>query len=202
MRAKDIMSRPVSTVRPDDPIEQAAALLTSENITSAPVLDPADDLVGMVSEVDLLPRPLPGAREPAPDRAGRPAVVADVMTEDVVVVAPETELADVAKAMLDYEVRCVPVVDDAELVGVISRRDILRSVVRTDEVVRLEVQSRLDHYAGERRWTATVAAGTAVVSGEFDDQAQRVVVRALARSVPGVTGVVLRPPTGRHRSAG
>jgi CBS-domain-containing membrane protein len=123
------------------------------------------------------------------------------MTEDVVV-APETDLADVAKAMLDYEVRCVPVVADTELVGVVSRRDIMRSVIRTDEVIRLEVQSRLDTYAGERRWGAAVAAGTAVVSGEFDDQAQRALVRVLAQTVPGVTGVVLRPPTRRHRSAG
>jgi CBS domain-containing protein len=173
---------------------KAAALLADKNITSALVLDAAEDLVGMVSEVDLLP----GALEPAPELASRPAVVADVMSEDVVV-APDTDLANVAKAMLDYEVRCLPVIADTELVGVVSRRDIMRSVIRTDEVIRLEVQNRLDTYAGERRWSA---AGTAVVSGEFDDQAQRALVRVLAHAIPGVTGVVLRPPTRRHRSAG
>jgi CBS-domain-containing membrane protein len=54
VRVKDIMSRPVYTVRPADPIERAAALLADRQITAAPVLDGDGELVGMVSEGDLL----------------------------------------------------------------------------------------------------------------------------------------------------
>lgn len=191
MRAMDVMSRPVYTARPDDPVEQAAALVTSRKITSLPVLDQAGDLVGIVSESDLLPR-----LEEPPSRARQPEVVADVMTHDVVVAAPDEDLAEVAKAMLDYDVRCVPVLEGPELVGVVSRRDILGSLVRTDDVVGTELQVRLDEYAGgERRWIGTVTDGAAVVSGVFDDDAQEAVVNILARTVPGVTGVELRPPT-------
>lgn len=186
MRAMDVMSRPVFTARSDDPVEQAAALVTARKITSLPVLDQEGDLVGMVSESDLLPH----------EGAGRPVVVADVMTEDVVVAAPQEDLAEVAKAMLDYDVRCVPVMEGSELVGVVSRRDILGSLVRTDDVVCTELQVRLDEYAGgQRRWVATVTGGAAVVSGVFDDDAQQEVVGVLARTVPGVSDVQLRPPT-------
>lgn len=195
MRAKDVMSRPVLTVRPDDPIEQATALLTSRKITSAPVLDSAGDLVGMVSEVDLLQRPFTSARQP------RPRVVADVMVEDVVVVAAEANVAEAAKAMLDYEVRCVPVFDETELVGVVSRRDILRSLVRTDDALCLEIQRRLDDYAGgSRRWTATVSDGSAVIRGEFEDEAQEAVVGVLARTVGGVAGVEVLAASGQRPS--
>jgi CBS domain-containing protein len=186
MRAMDVMSRPVYTARPDDPVEQAAALITGRKITSLPVVDPAGDLVGVVSESDLLPH----------QGAARPVVVADVMTEDVVVAAPREDLAEVAKAMLDYDVRCVPVMEGPELVGVVSRRDILGSLVRTDDVVCTELQVRLDEYAGgPRRWVATVTDGAAVVSGVFDDDAQEEVLGVLARTAPGVTSVQLRPPT-------
>lgn len=60
MHAIDVMSRPVFTVRSDDPVEQATALLTTHNIASAPVVDSAGDLVGMVSEGDLLTGRVPG----------------------------------------------------------------------------------------------------------------------------------------------
>lgn len=187
MRAMDVMSRPVYTARPDDPVEQAAALISARMITSLPVVDPEGDLVGIVSERDLLPHQ---------GVAGQPVVVADVMTEDVVVAAPAEDVAEVAKAMLDHDVRCVPVVEGPEVVGVVSRRDILRSLVRTDDLVGTELQVRLDEYAGgQRRWVATVTDGAAVVSGAFDDQAQEVVVAVLARTVPGVNQVQLRPPT-------
>jgi CBS domain-containing protein len=197
MQAKDVMSRPVFTVRPDDSIEQATALMAGRDITSVPVVDSSGSMVGVVSEIDLIPHPLPGSREPLPERASPAVVVADVMTKNVVVVTPTTDLGEVAKAMLDYQVRCVPVLEDGELLGVVSRRDILRSLVRTDAVVQAEVQTRLDVYAGgQRRWLAAVTDGEAIVSGEFDDDAQETIVGILARTVPGVSTAELRRPAG------
>jgi CBS domain-containing protein len=197
MQAKDVMTRPVYTLRPEDTIDQAAALLAARNITSAPVVDSSGGLVGMVSEVDLIPHPLPGSREPLPGRSSPADTVAEVMTKNVAVVAPGSDLGDVAKAMLDHGVRCLPVLDEVELVGVVSRRDILRSLIRTDAVVQLEIQIRLDDYAGgERRWIATVADGKAVVTGEFFDEEQKKVVGILVRTTPGVSETQLRSPTG------
>ncbi|MGE5156121.1 MAG: HPP family protein [Betaproteobacteria bacterium] len=202
MHAADVMSRPVLTVRDDDPIEQATTTLTVHNITSAPVVDATGDLVGVVSENDLL-----SAREPPATTSGlgraapgeRPNVVADVMTREVVVVPLEADLSTVAEAMLHNHVRSVAVVDDtAGLTGIVSRHDILRTMVRTDDIIRMEVQHRLDDYAsGERRWTATVRGGSVEVLGRFADDAERRIVGVLAHTVAGVTTVDLRPPPER-----
>jgi CBS domain-containing protein len=120
-------------------------------------------------------------------------VVADVMSRDVVVMPPDADLADVAEAMLYNDVRSVPVVDDtAQLTGIVSRRDILRTVVRTDDILQMDVQHRLDEYAGgERRWTATVSGGVVTIGGPYDDEAERRVVGVLARTVAGVSAVEL-----------
>lgn len=121
----------------------------------------------------------------------RPHVVAEVMTRNVVSAWLLEDVADVARTMLDRDVRSVPVLDGGHVVGIVSRRDLLRSVLRTDDVLLHEVQQRLDAYAGgEHRWTATVTDGVVRVGGAVDD-AERRVVEILARTVPGVAGVTL-----------
>ena len=198
MRAKDIMSRPVHTVRADDTVERAAALLTEHDITAAPVIDGADELVGMVSEGDLLWHRVPSDptahvwRTREADLADRPRFVRDVMSANVVAVWPDADVADAAELMLARNVRSVPVVEDGDLLGIVSRRDILRSVVRTDDVVLRDVQQRLDAYAGaQRRWTAQVTDGVAMVEGRYDTGFDRTILEVLVRTVPGVAAVRL-----------
>jgi CBS domain-containing protein len=200
MRARDIMSRPVYSVRTDDSIEDAASLLASNAITAAPVLDEAGDLVGMVSEGDLLWHRVPpdptahawrDAVAPAPE-PHRPKVVADVMSAYPSTVWPDEDVADIAHVMLRHDVRSVPVVDHGEVIGIVSRRDILRTVIRTDDVLRREILHRLDEYAGgTSRWDVTVDEGTARVQGSFTDDAEKKVVSIMARTVPGVASVVI-----------
>jgi CBS domain-containing protein len=197
MHVTDVMHRPVATVRPDDTIEQAATVLTKEQITAAPVVDALGGLVGMVSESDLLLREVPpsGAVRTEPSSMARPengpVLVADVMTEDVVTLPATSEVGDVAEAMLFYDVRSIPILgDEAQLVGIVSRRDLLRSMVPTSDNARVEVQHRLDEYAGGvRRWTAMVANEHASIIGPFDDATEQRVARALALTVPGVSEV-------------
>jgi CBS domain-containing protein len=199
MRAQDVMSRPVHIVRADDTIEHATALLASHSVTAAPVLDSSGGIVGMVSEGDLLQRWMPTDLAPhARDGRGRPTVVADVMTEDVVAMRAAADLTDLAHAMIDYNVRSVPIVEEGELVGIVSRRDILRAFVRPDDSAELEVQHRLDAYSsGERRWTAMVTGGMATLRGDFADAAEQSVVTALAVGSPGISTVLSNPaPAG------
>jgi CBS domain-containing protein len=201
MRVRDIMTRPVFTVRPTDPVEGAAALLADREITAAPVIDERNRLVGMVSEGDLLRNRVPddptAHLRVTPEFAGRrPHIVAEVMTRDVVTAWPTEDVADVARTMLSRDVRSLPVLDGGHVIGIISRRDLLRSVLRTDDVLAHEVQQRLDAYAGEPgRWTATVTDGVVRIDGPVDDDEEQRVVEILARTVPGVTTV--RSPSPR-----
>jgi CBS-domain-containing membrane protein len=120
----------------------------------------------------------------------RHRLVRDVMSAPAVTVPAEADVADVADLLLRHNVRSVPVLDDEQVVGIVSRRDILRTVVRTDEVLGFEAQHRLDEYAdGTRRWSVTVTDGVASIDGDFADEPERAVVTVLARTVPGVTAV-------------
>jgi CBS domain-containing protein len=196
MRAKDIMSSPVFTVEEDTAVEKAAELMTARAVTALPVIDDAGKLVGVVSESDLLWHHVPSDPtahlRPAADTdpLDRPSRVGEVMSPFPVTTRPETDVAEIASDMLEHDVRSMPVLVDGMVVGIVSRRDILRVMVRTDEVLTKDVQHRLDEYAdGEHRWTATVEHGVARVSGGFRDDTEQAVVAVLARTVPGVAAV-------------
>jgi CBS domain-containing protein len=164
MRARDVMSRPVYTVGITETIEYAAALRADRKVTAAPVLDATGRLVGMVSEGDLLRHQVPHdptahARHNPEDTGSWPNLVRDVMSTQPVTAWPEADLADVAARMLRHNVRGIPILHEEQLVGIVSRRDILHTLLRTDQVLRDEAQHRLDEYAnGVRRWR--VIAGT------------------------------------------
>lgn len=128
MKARDVMSSPVITIRSDTPVPAAAALLVSHGFTAAPVVDPHGELVGIVTEADLVRgRVTP---EGWPSAYGAEASVATVMTLAPICFRPEDDVADVVELMLDLGVRSVPIVDDGRLVGIVSRRDVLRTVAR------------------------------------------------------------------------
>ncbi|GIF01760.1 CBS domain-containing protein [Paractinoplanes rishiriensis] len=196
MRAKDIMSSPVYTVEQSTTVESAAELMTTKAVTALPVVDAGGALVGVVSEGDLLWHHVPSdptahlQRRPDVDPANRPHAVGEVMSPYPVITRPDADVAEVAEMMLDRDVRSMPVLDDGTLVGIISRRDILRAMVRTDDVLTADVQHRLDEYSdGEQRWAATVVGGVARIAGKFRDENEQAVVAVLARTVPGVAAV-------------
>jgi CBS domain-containing protein len=196
MRAKDIMSSPVYSVRQNASVESAVDLMTAKAVTALPVVDETGRLVGVVSEGDLLWHRVPAdptahlRRCPKTDPEDRPGMVSEIMSPCPVVTRPDADVADVAEAMIEHDVRSLPVLEDKTLVGVISRRDILRAMVRSDETLTREVQHRLDEYAdGLHRWTATVEGGVARVSGEFSSDTEQAIVVVLARTVPGVAAV-------------
>lgn len=198
MRARDIMTRPVFTVRPTETVQHAAALLADKKITAVPVLNEADEVIGMVSEADLLRHRVPPDpdvhlwRAAGGDGERRPATVAEVMSTPACMSTPQADIADIAQTMLCHNVRSVPILDGEQLVGIVSRRDILRTVIRTDDVLAKDIQHRLDEYAsGAHRWTATVTDGTATIEGGFDNDTERTVVAVMARTVPGVAAVRL-----------
>ncbi len=133
MLTRDVMTHPAVTVHTDTPVGDVAELLARHGFTAAPVVDRHQRLVGIVSEADLLDDHLLHSRPvDAPD-AGQPRRVADVMTSAVVCGTPTAAVADAATLMADNRIRCLPIVDGRRVVGVITRRDLLRVIADLGE---------------------------------------------------------------------
>ena len=197
MRAGEIMTRTVITVHPGTSAQQAAQLMTDNGVASLPVLDDDGRVVGIVSESDLIRGRMPHdpRTHPRPDSSDEPDPahrVGDVMTDFVVCLGENADVADLAAVMLDNNVQAVPIVDGATLIGIVSRRDLVRTLLRDDAVIRSELTQRVDDYAQESgRWKVEVDDGVVTISGHFDDEAQQEAVTELARTVPGVARVHL-----------
>src|SRR5437763_6761417 len=124
MKACEIMTKPLITVRTDTPVKDAAALLAGRGITSLPVLDEDDRVVGIVSEADLIRDRMPHdprshlRRDETGDDHPDPAhLVGQVMTDVVVSMGGDADSADLAELMLSYDVRAIPIVDGGSLEG-------------------------------------------------------------------------------------
>ncbi|MGW0002803.1 CBS domain-containing protein [Nocardia grenadensis] len=175
MRARDILSRPVVTVHPDTPLPEAVALLTGHGFAALPVVDEEDRVVGILSESDAM------------SAETRTAAVETAMTVPVEVVGPTTDAAAVAASTLEHHVRSLPVVEAGILVGMVSRRDLLRALVSDEAAIAAKVRALLDDYAGShRQWDIDVGHGVVTIQGIFADESEQRVVAAMARTVAGV----------------
>src|ERR687887_889773 len=144
MRVREIMTAAVVTVTPRTGLKQAAALLVERGFTALPVVDDQGRLAGIVTEADLMPlESVPDPRTHIlPPGAGHPAVagtVAEVMTPKVVTLAPDADAADAARLMLAHGLRSIPVSADGRVVGIVTRRDLLRVLARSDEQIRQDL---------------------------------------------------------------
>ena len=203
MQARQIMTLPVVTVRSDTTVREAATLLLENRITAAPVLDAGGELIGIVSESDLVvdrfghdPR---NQARPVQDEPPGPLTVGEVMTTPVIALGPSADAADLAQTMLGSDVRSVPIVEGATVIGIVSRRDLLRTLVRDDDAIRTGVVDRIADYRDpDGTWDVQVTDGAVLIVGDLGDDGRAEL--ALARTVPGVGSVHLAAHRTRARS--
>lgn len=200
MLAHEIMSSPVVTTVPDMPIKEAIRLLDKHDITAMPVIDERDRLVGIISEADLLRGeivrdPRAHARPVTDDTGMRPSVVAEVMTVGVLAVHESTDASDIARLMLDTGVKSIPVTRGQRVVGIVSRRDLIRALASDDRRIEKSIDGLLTE-AGLEGWHAQVAEGEVTLVGAGSDRDARIAA-ILARTVPGVGEV--RTPSDPQR---
>jgi CBS domain-containing protein len=195
MRARDVMTTPVITVDVDARVIDAAERLSANQIASMPVLDADGRLIGMVSELDIIrdrlahdPR---SHMRPEHHDMNDPATrVRSIMTPTVVCLTEYADVADIAETMLDNGIRAIPIVDGPHIVGIVSRRNLLRTLVRSDETIAADIKARLDGQPGAPDDCAvSVADGIVTIVGTFQTTSERQLVDALARTVPGVQRV-------------
>ena len=181
MHARDIMTKTVVSVKPTVAIQLAAHTLTQRGFTALPVVNEAGDLVGIVTEADLI-----RDRFPADPSTPSGVTVGDVMTSPVVGIDHDADVTVIARAMLTAQRRCLPIVDGSTLVGIVTRRDIVRSLARPDADIAVEVRRRLQVLGGQSRWSIQVSNGDVVVTDQFHHASDRAVAQVLAESVIGV----------------
>jgi CBS domain-containing protein len=193
MRVSDVMSSPVVAVAPDAHPKEVADLLVRHEISAVPVVD-GDELVGIVSEADLIPlelAPDPRAhlapvREP-PARV--PRVVAEVMTREVVALPERADAAEAGRLMLERGVKSIPVVRGRRVVGIVARRDLLRVLARGDEDIAGDLRALLEEELGPPSpYRVAVRDGVVELTGPPDPTTRRLAT-LLVRGVPGVVDI-------------
>ena len=188
------MTASVVTVRPDAPVKEAARLLVEHRISALPVVEESGKLVGIVSEADLIPfetRPDPRTQAmPIPATAGSaPRLVSDVMTRKVVTISPESEVSQAARLMIEADVKRLPVMEGEKLVGIVSRRDLVKVIARRDEDVQLELSRRLAD-AGLDARPGAVKVNEGIATIDLDGPAPtRRLAESVALTVAGVMEV-------------
>ncbi|MGH8066184.1 MAG: DUF190 domain-containing protein [Candidatus Entotheonellia bacterium] len=144
LRVADVMNREVLRVRPDTPLKDLVGLLIGRDYRAVPVVDEAERVIGIVTNGDLVARGGLAMRLELLATASREAIqhelatlaenghtAADVMTREVVTVAPDISVVEVARLMAQQRLKRLPVVDTTgHLLGIVSRVDLLRTVAQ------------------------------------------------------------------------
>ncbi|AZO05478.1 MAG: CBS domain-containing protein [Mesorhizobium sp.] len=217
MQARDIMTTPVVTIATSASVAEAADLMLTRNIRCLPVVGDDGSLAGIISEGDFLRRGELGTRRARPRwleflagpgkladeyvrSSGRR--VAEVMTAGVVSAAPGASLAEVVELMATHDIKNVPVLDADKIVGIVSRSDLMRIMLRTlpksgsatvdDEVIRRNILAELRGQSwsvGGDLIGVTVDKGDVELSGAIFDERQRKAAVVAAENVAGVKKV-------------
>ena len=228
MKAEEVMTREVISIDPDATVLQAARLMLQHHISGLPVIDKDGNLVGVLSEGDFLRR-----RETKTERRrsrwleflmgpGRVAAeyshshgskVSEVMTPDVQTVDEVTPLEDIVELMERRRIKRVPVVCGGQVVGIITRSNLMHAMVslarvaqpadKGDAAIRehLLAEIQKEQWAPAATTNVVVHDGVVELWGVIVDERQREALKVAAENVPGVKAVKdhlvwIEPTTG------
>ena len=204
LKVKDVMTHLVVTVRPTDTIPTASKRLLSNRISGAPVVHEGK-IVGVVSEADLVRAYAPTAPRGAPFGAphllrflllrGSPrgdvhnTTVSDVMSGHVISIGPEESVWEAASMINHHGIRRLPVLNaNGQLIGVLARSDLIRAMVRGNEVVASDVRRAIGALGDESFLSLEVLADNGIVSisGMTDRKTTKELAIGIAAEVAGV----------------
>jgi len=121
LKAKDVMIKEVVTITPDATLADAIELLVARCVSGLPVLDANKKVVGIISEKDILNFIFSGNL--------RITKVEEAMTKNVISFTSDTDIEKITLCISENKFRRVPIIDNGKLVGIISRRNIIRRVL-------------------------------------------------------------------------
>jgi len=206
MKVRDVMTQNVYTATPELSLKAVATRMLQYGISGMPVVS-GDRVVGVVSETDILFK-----ERVAPDRKGLvdwlvhygedpplakldARTTGDAMTTPAVTIGPNRSVADAATLMLDLGIDRLPVIDGDELVGIVTRSNLVRAFIRDDAEIERDIRQ-----AGvlRRLWMdpaqveISVEDGNVVLDGRVDTPQLADALVAFAEQTPGVISVESR----------
>jgi CBS domain-containing protein len=215
MKARDVMVSPVITLKPSSTVSETAKLFLERRISAAPVVDDQGKVLGIVSEGDLMHRVEAGTERQrswwlralltddalaADYTKAHARKVADVMTRSVVTVSPDTPLHEIADLLESKAIKRVPVVHNGQLVGVVSRANLIQAVAGARKSLDIplsdtSIRDKLLAYFKQQSWAHTMLLNITVNGGVVDlwgiarSDTERKALRVAAESIPGVRAV-------------
>jgi CBS domain-containing protein len=206
MRVRDLMTERVLSIGPEAPIKDVARILVEHRISGLPVCDVEGHVLGVVSEGDILYKehdPEDGHRggplswivegSPAGETVKAAALTAaKAMTAPAITVAPYESVAEAARLMCERGVNRLPVVKDEKLIGIVTRADLVRAFIRSDEEIAKEIR---EDVLGRTLWIdvgkvgVEVSRGRVELDGSLHTRSDAELLEKLVVRVPGVVAV-------------
>ena len=216
MKAENVMTRDVISIAPDATILQAARLMLQHHISGLPVVDKDGNLVGVLSEGDFLRRHetrtehrrsrwlefLMGPGRIASEYShSHGSKVSEVMTTNVQTVTNDTALEDIVELMERKRIKRVPVMCGGQLVGIVTRSNLMHAMVSMARVVQpaakddatireaLLAELQKEDWAPAAMTNVVVRDGVVELWGVVVDDRQRDAMKVAAENIPGVKAV-------------
>jgi len=203
MKVCDLMTSEVVTVTPKTSLRDAAVLLTEKGISGMPVVNDANEVVGVLSEADIVVK---AGGEVARNRLLgwlleadfgledkiRAETVGDAMTAPPVSISPKRRVHQAARLMVSENVNRLPVVENGKLVGIVTRADIVRAFTRSDAELVDEIRGdilRRTFWLEPGSVAVDVVDGHVTLRGEVETEADQELLPHFVARVPGVISV-------------
>ena len=203
MKVCDLMTSEVVTVTPTTSLRDAAVLLTEKGISGMPVVNDANEVVGVLSEADIVVK---AGGEVARNRLLgwlleadfgledkiRAETVGDAMTAPPVEISPKRPVHEAARLMVSENVNRLPVVERGKLVGIVTRADIVRAFTRSDAELVDEIRGdilRRTFWLEPGSVAVDVVDGHVTLRGEVETEADQELLPHFVARVPGVVSV-------------
>ena len=201
MRIGDLMTTDLITVGPETSLKEAARRMLQAGISGLPVTDDGK-LVGIITEADFVSTE---ADRGAKKRAGllrffvrdngipsSERTVGDVMTDELWTIGPDADHVQAARIMESHGIKRLPVVENGDLVGLVSRTDMLRAFVRPDQDIVDEIRGQVMRkvmWVDPKRVAITCEDGNLVLTGNMETRADAELLVELTKRVDGVASV-------------
>jgi CBS domain-containing protein len=215
LRVRDVMNPSVVVVTADCTCQHVVDVITEFGVSGVPVVRDDDRVIGVISEADLLPRLRPAGAAPPADRSTTEHRKTDAKTAGELMTAPPVTVSggspvSVAAALMEqHRVKRLPVLDDDTgiLIGIVTRRDLLRGALRSDEAIERELMDELlvhGLWIEQAGVTAAVHDGVVTLSGTAHRRRDALLAARIAGGLDGVVCVVdeVSSPADAHQVVG